>query len=73
MILLVKIVRVRAVFDRYCKYDWLLIINFVCIVSGKLDSWEWDSGARDLSPVPQLNTRKTANCNFLEPMIQVKS
>lgn len=32
------------------------VINFV--VLGKLDSWEWDSGARDMSPVP-----KTLNAN----------
>lgn len=42
------------------------------LVSGKVDSWEWDSGARDLSPVPQQLVRKAANTNFLEPMIQVR-
>lgn len=25
---------------------------------GKLDSWEWDSGARDMSPVPKTIGKK---------------
>ncbi|KAF5304333.1 hypothetical protein FQA39_LY09712 [Lamprigera yunnana] len=34
---------------------------------GKLDSWEWDSGARDMSPVPKLLLKKQeANNRLLE-------
>jgi hypothetical protein len=31
----------------------LILIYFI---TGKLDSWEWDSGARDMSPVPKTIT-----------------
>lgn len=31
------------------------------LFTGKLDSWEWDSGARDMSPVPKSIARKAAN------------
>ncbi|KAF2903127.1 hypothetical protein ILUMI_03055 [Ignelater luminosus] len=33
---------------------------------GKLDSWEWDSGARDMSPVPKPLMRKNVNTRYLE-------
>lgn len=31
------------------------------ITEDKLDSWEWDSGARDMSPVPKSLIRKSHN------------
>ncbi|KYB29288.1 hypothetical protein TcasGA2_TC032176 [Tribolium castaneum] len=34
------------------------------ISQGKLDSWEWDSGARDMSPVPKTITVNTSK--FIE-------
>lgn len=34
-------------------------------ILGKLDSWEWDSGARDMSPVPKSLTRKSGHAHKL--------
>lgn len=31
-----------------------------CFVIGKLDKWEWDSGARDMSPVPKSIVKHAA-------------
>lgn len=32
--------------------------------SGKLDKWEWDSGARDMSPVPKNKLNKHLEDEF---------
>ncbi|KAB0800365.1 hypothetical protein PPYR_06105 [Photinus pyralis] len=33
---------------------------------GKLDSWEWDSGARDMSPIPKSLLKKAGKSRLLE-------
>ncbi|XP_044258422.1 colorectal mutant cancer protein isoform X1 [Tribolium madens] len=43
------------------------------ISQGKLDSWEWDSGARDMSPVPKtitVNTNKYIEDNSAKERLQ---
>ncbi|XP_008201556.1 colorectal mutant cancer protein isoform X2 [Tribolium castaneum] len=43
------------------------------ISQGKLDSWEWDSGARDMSPVPKtitVNTSKFIEDNSAKERLQ---
>lgn len=47
----------------YCVI--LILINLKGI-EGKLDRWEWDSGARDLSPVPQPPARMLEHTNTSE-------
>lgn len=37
-------------------------MNF--FVVGKLDSWEWDSGARDMSPVPKSIARNARSGRY---------
>lgn len=40
-----------------------------------MDSWEWDSGARDMSPVPKLTTQKAVNVpeRYLDDHVKVSA
>ncbi|ENN71404.1 hypothetical protein D910_11733 [Dendroctonus ponderosae] len=40
---------------------------------GKLDSWEWDSGARDMSPVPKLLVRKFNSDRLMDEEFKVNN
>lgn len=49
----------------------MLHFNADILFLGKLDSWEWDSGARDMSPVPKTIGRRHTHGKYQDDTFKV--